>query len=147
MKQLVNVCIALIITVTPSMLDAQTVSFAYDNAGNRVSRTLEEAGGGLKSLAKSDTTEIEEEIIEEEMIDGETKIFPNPTHGKITIDFFPDDEEAYFLSVNNLSGNQLHNQRIYEGKSELDLSKYSPGTYVITIYNNEKSSRWIILKI
>ncbi len=125
----------------------QTVSFAYDNAGNRIGRSFEEDGGGLKSLAKNDTLEIGNEDIEEELINGGTRVFPNPTHGLITIDFHPDDEGLYFLIVSNLAGYQLSNQRIFEGKNELDISKYPPGTYVITIYSDEKSSKWIIIKI
>lgn len=139
----------ILLLATTNILWCQTVSFTYDDAGNRLSRTYDpEGGGGLKSLTKSDTIEIAEEAIEEEMIHAETKIFPNPTHGNITLDFYPEDEdEVYRLSVNNLSGYQLHNQRVFKGRNLIDLSNYPPGTYVITIYNKEKYSKWIILKV
>lgn len=141
--------VVLLLCTSSITLFCQTVSFTYDNAGNRLSRTLdEEGGGGLKSLVKSDTLEVEEETIEEEMINAETKIFPNPTHGNITIDFWPENTEVeYSLSVNNLSGYELINKRIFEGKNHLDLSKYPSGTYLITIYSKDKYSKWIILKI
>ncbi len=147
MKPILFQSIGLLFLMTCVALEAQKVSFTYDNAGNRIDRTLEEVGGGLKSLAMSDTVIVEDEIIEEEMIKGEIKIFPNPTDGKITIDFFPDDQGSYYLSVTNLTGYRIIERLIFGGKNELDISGYSPGIYVITIFSEEKSNKWVILKI
>lgn len=125
---------------------SQTVTFSYDNAGNRISRTLETQQGGLKSLGRIDTIVIEEEI-EEDVLEAETNLFPNPTSGLITIEFYPDDEQKYFIAVNTISGYLLINQEIFKGENIIDISKYPPGSYLITIYSEKIRKQWNILKI
>lgn len=137
----------LLMILLASAAMAQSVSFSYDNAGNRTGRTLDEEPSGLKSLAISDSLEIEKEPEVEELINGMTRIFPNPTKGKIRIEFYPEDENIYYLSVYSLQGYQLINKRIFEGTNELDISDYPYGTYVIKIFSNESTSKWLILKI
>lgn len=146
MKPIIVLCsIVFFISISQISL-AQSVSFSYDGAGNRISRTYEEEGGGLKSLLMSDSLEIVEEEIEN-LISEKTRIFPNPTTGVITIDFVSEDEDVFHISVTNLNGYQLINKRIFEGENELDISMYPPGTYMIIIYSEQVSSKWIIQKI
>lgn len=77
--------------------------------------------------------------IDENIFDGNVKIYPNPTNNIITVDL-------KLLSRNDLEINLMDNvgriltnkkyQSITELKEAIDLSQYAAGTYILTI-NNE----------
>ncbi|MFN8143192.1 MAG: T9SS type A sorting domain-containing protein [Bacteroidia bacterium] len=64
------------------------------------------------------------------------EIFPNPTSGKVSIQFNSADENSFYqISVFDLSGRELHKQNglatVGLNLYELDLSKLSSGIYLI----------------
>lgn len=146
MKSTVLICLGILAAIHSNSLVAQTVTFSYDNAGNRISRTLQTEQGGLKSLGRTDTIVIEDDI-SEELPNAETRIFPNPTDGVMTIEFYPDDEEQYIVSVHNISGYMLLQQQIAPGENVIDISLNPPGTYLITIYSKYKRKKWNVQKL
>ena len=77
-----------------STLSAQTVRYAYDEAGNRVERYIDMTPG-LRSAAIAETEETEEtnedtprEELQDRLLSNLIHIYPNPTDGllKVQID-------------------------------------------------------------
>jgi len=67
---------------------AQTISYAYDNAGNRISRTI------LLSTSPQGVKKAEDPVLVEYQI-GERKItvYPNPTKGKLAVEITGGNEK------------------------------------------------------
>jgi len=83
-----------------SLLHSQNkVNFGYDNAGNRISRTI----SLLKSAPTSDSEEEPPVVYSEMLSDIEIKIYPNPTDGllKVEIRNLPEKQTDFW---NNTSG-------------------------------------------
>jgi Ca-activated chloride channel family protein len=57
------------------------------------------------------------------------KLFPNPTKGKLTIEY---EGPAGQLSITDVRGNTVRNINLEEGESELDFSDLGNGIYVAT---------------
>lgn len=64
------------------------------------------------------------------------KIFPNPSHGKFNIDFYPSNETIYFSVVDMVGQNVLDFKKTYvagQTIETLDLSNQAEGIYIVTI--------------
>ncbi|OJV25454.1 MAG: hypothetical protein BGO32_00070 [Bacteroidetes bacterium 37-13] len=63
-------------------------------------------------------------------------IYPNPSHGKFNIDFYPSDETIYFSVVDMVGQNVLDFKKTYvagQTIETLDLSNQAEGIYIVTI--------------
>lgn len=65
-------------------------------------------------------------------------IYPNPTSGKLTIEF--KDEEIEFISVINLLGEELMSRKLnqHPTKLELDITTFSEGIYYLSLNSKDK---------
>lgn len=63
-------------------------------------------------------------------------VHPNPTNGRITIDYLGQEGT---VSITNLNGKViLQNQPLKAGSTEIDLSAYAKGVYIISVQTREK---------
>lgn len=118
------------------------VHYKYDLEGNCISRNVIM----LKKNISSDHQKDKNPIFE----DKETKIiiYPNPTKGLLKIEI-PDyiQNENSFFSIYDLNG-KLHKKIKVEGiETQLDLSNYKDGVYILQINRNGKNSSWKIIKV
>jgi len=60
---------------------------------------------------------------------GEEVIFPNPTNGHVSVNAVPGDR----ITLLDLAGKTLLNERAKSAVEQLDLSSYASGTYIIRI--------------
>jgi hypothetical protein len=71
----------------------------------------------------------------------ETKVYPNPTTGQLTIEFVSLAGGKYNLTVTDMSGREVFNQDITaaSGRNEhrIDLEKANPGMYLLYIRDNQ----------
>jgi hypothetical protein len=71
----------------------------------------------------------------------ETKVYPNPTTGQITVEFTSEMGGAYNLTVTDMSGRSIFNQDVTatSGKNEqrIDLSQANPGMYMLYIRDTQ----------
>lgn len=125
-----------------SALTAQTVSFTYDQAGNRTGRTSE-AGGVTKSLMVSDSVEMN--LDPDESFD--IRIYPNPTFGIIDIVIESDIKKDNELSIINMTGVEIFQQVATQQRFQIDLSPYPPGNYFIRLKSNSFLKYWKIMKL
>jgi hypothetical protein len=80
-------------------------------------------------------------------------IYPNPSTGKVTIQFTQPDSEATSIILADMIGNPiqtLSNKFLESGNQsiELDVSSFSSGTYIIRVQNQHLSNiyKLIIIK-
>jgi len=144
MKRIFTLALAFIASACIQLLYGQNkVTFGYDNAGNRISRTI-----SLLKSAPTSESEDEPPVIYSEMLsDIEIKIYPNPTHGllKVEICNLPEKQTAE-VSLYDLSGRLITHRKTVDVSTEIDLSGQSDGIYVMKITAGEYQTEWRIIK-
>ena len=75
--------------------------------------------------------------IRDEKINKNFKVFPNPTNGKITVEFESLDEDQE-VSVYNLLGQKIATSITSNRIAQFDLYNEESGMYFIKIENNSK---------
>ena len=125
--------------------------YEYDAAGNRIIRSvLIIPAPQQKSMDwQSDTTDLDElENFYEDKVGGiSLKIFPNPTTSVITLQIEDaQDKVEGTITLYNLSGAKIGEQRITSQRTEIDMSSYPIATYLATIRINGKTGYWKIVK-
>lgn len=135
MKKLVTLFCGLMASV---VVFSQQLNYAYDDAGNRICRTI---SLGLKS-ANAHQNEFTETIAKKEV-----KIYPNPVEGLLSVSISGfDDGIVSELSIYNIAGNLVKRVKITDKLTPLDMSSLSSGTYVLQISINGEKSVWKIVK-
>ncbi|MDR1372203.1 MAG: T9SS type A sorting domain-containing protein [Dysgonamonadaceae bacterium] len=143
---------------TTSETEKRLIKFAYDAAGNRISRTITLLPNttlrSAKNEASTEEVEVEVEGIEEPEVHSEVineteiRIYPNPTRGmlKVEIDNLPSGNFANIL-LYDLSGRLIEIKQKVEFSTEFNLVSQPAGTYImkITAEGVEQTS-WKIIK-
>lgn len=135
MKKLVILLCGLMATI---VVNSQQLSYSYDAAGNRISRTI---FLGLKS-ADGQQQEFTETIAKKEV-----KIYPNPVESllSVSIEGFGNETVSECL-IYTLAGTLVKREKIRGGLTTLDMSSFSSGTYVLQILIDGEKSVWKIVK-
>jgi hypothetical protein len=155
-----------------SNLFCQNVDFSYDDNGNRISRilTVEQLKQNtvvfpvinpkslkiLENVKGSEGTEYskdsETEASTTERIRSEDGkivilIYPNPTKGIIKIDIsnMPPESNSE-MRLYDLSGMELVVKRNFDSFSEIDISLFKDGIYILRIKINDRMTDWKIVK-
>ena len=117
---------------------SQQLSYTYDAAGNRISRTIVL---GLKSA------DVQKQEFTETIARKEIKIYPNPVESLLSVSIAGYD--AGIVSecfVYNMAGALIKREKISGEITTLDMSSFSSGTYVLQISVNGEKSVWKIVK-
>jgi hypothetical protein len=144
-------------------LFSQRVEFTYDENGNRLTRTIvvEQLQAKsvqfpvlntaiLKSSENTNTIAPDVDAKEGTMSEGSltiTNVYPNPNKGllKINISNMPPDSKTE-MTLYDLSGVELIVKRNFEGYSEIDISKFRDGIYILQIKINGNITSWKVVK-
>lgn len=127
-------------------LQAQTVEYSYDQAGNRTSRQIVNLGSG-SSQAKRNTETADSIVVKDILGKLEVKIFPNPTKGALGVELTGINPEITTrISVYGGQGAQLYNVVATEGFNPLDFSKYPEGWYILRIEAGTERKEYKIIK-
>lgn len=151
--------IPLILVLTRfGILTGQTVEYAYDNNGNRISRSIvvEELQSksisfpvinpkSLKAVENALMAETQEIIPEEGELN--TIVYPNPNKGllKIEISNMP-LESRKEMRLYDLSGTELIIKKDFDSYSELDINRLKDGIYILRIKINERLFDFKVIK-
>ena len=146
MKQPVIILLTMLLSVFISVVcHAQTtVEFTYDNSGNRITRTVISLKSAGIQPGSSDSDQ-EDELLEDQIGLQATRIYPNPTKGLLRIDFPNLDNQEAAIRVFDSHG-KLIVQQPAAGSTEVDLSIYPPGFYIMTIHVGQDRKEWKIIK-
>jgi len=125
---------------------AQTVSFTYDGDGNMTQRKVLSLGGpsGMKAEHKDTLSAAPvSDIIGVQKI----TIYPVPTKGifQVAVTSIDWKQNNYFC-IYSLSGAKLMQRKITNESTNVDISAYSSGTYLLDLFLGEKVSRWKVIK-
>ena len=122
------------------MASAQ-VSFGYDAAGNRVSRTITLTRSAL--VTKTDSVKPATEMLG----DMQVKIYPNPTKGQLSVEIngLPDGDDGA-IRIYSMQGELILEQQVSYSRVNLDISGQPVGTYIMRINVGGKNTTWKIIK-
>ncbi len=123
------------------------LSFAYDEAGNRVSKELIFLTPSVRSSENVDSLQ-NKNFVKEYITHYEVRLYPNPTYGRLAIEIPNLDKPnmEWSISIHKLNGNLLQSQRVAGRRVELDITSYEAGLYLLFIRLGKEESRWKIIK-
>jgi len=137
MKKLI---ILILLLQTAVIINAQSVSYTYDNAGNRIARTF--------TMSKSPAAPVEAiKELPDLIAEKSVVIYPNPTKGTITVDIkdYVSKMDVEF-QLTDLSGRTIANRKAASKTQTFDLSGQIAGVYLLQIRINNESVVWKIVK-
>jgi len=142
MKKILSILFISLLCVLVQVQAQTTVGFTYDLDGNMIQRKIVIFTSPSVKPENKDTASVSD-------ITGEQKIniYPNPTHGlfKVAIKILDSKQKNYFL-LYSLSGTKLQQQNISDINTEINISNYAAGTYLLDVILGDKVSRWKIIK-
>ena len=126
------------------MAQQQMVSYAYDNAGNRISRKVVDLNSNPPHAKKfvEDPPPVEEQL-------GERKIaiYPNPTKGALAVEITGgNDKDKLSIVLISAQGIQLQTMKAEVGKTPVDMHLYPSGWYILRIQAGDKVTEFKIIK-
>lgn len=124
----------------------QTISYAYDNAGNRIQRVIIVQKAEL--ISEEITSIDETSMYYIESIDTkEVKIFPNPTSGNITVSI-PQDLKILGATVQIVSvqGTVIEKRIVENSNEQFDLYSAPSGIYSLLITTPTSQRVWKVIK-
>ena len=103
--------------------------------GTPYGASLSGAGGSLEVSASYGESNYEESALsaEELSIQGNVRVFPNPTTYMVNVDLSQLSKGEYQLYLVDLQGKVVYQQTTTEKSIELDMGNYSTGSYVLKV--------------
>ncbi|MDM8162163.1 T9SS type A sorting domain-containing protein [Labilibaculum sp. K2S] len=150
MKNILTI-ILLILFTTICGMSQNNISFTYDVAGNRVSRTINLSstksginGGDTEKLSFEKSEDFFTEILAEK----EIKIYPNPTRGQLRVDIlgYEDLDSNSSIQVFTTGGALLYKSNTPSQTNDINLSDKPAGLYLMVITIGSEKSTWKIIK-
>lgn len=140
--------LSLLLLTTTICVVAQTrsVYFSYDNAGNRISRTivLPTASRGKRVVADSVKTEIYTDTFAEYQL----YVSPNPTYGELKIELCGLPEGAsYHLLIVSASGKVIINRTTQDNPTITNLTDCPSGIYIMRIQYQDYAKDFKIIRL
>lgn len=123
---------------------SQIVNYAYDNSGNRTSRTLTMS----KSLLnEKDTSNINTEKITEQVGEQSIVVYPNPVREEVNVELSGYDENLDgSITIFDQGGRLIINQQQISTRNTFNLSRYSKGIYFMIIKIGAKQTKYTIIR-
>jgi YD repeat-containing protein len=138
--------ILLLLLLAASALQSQaqnTVKYTYDQAGNRLLRTIALGQQDVKRNYQPTDSVVIKETIGEHTI----KVFPNPTRGALGVDIQGvDPKQELRLIMYSGAGAVLYNQPATEGINPIDMTQYPQGWYVLRVVAGTEKREYKIVK-
>ena len=128
-----------------SVYAQNTVSFTYDDCGNRIKRSLqlrkvEENGKNVE--AKNEYVSFANDSIGAVMV----SLFPNPTEGRVTVSFSDNSDAPIDAVLTSITGTIIERQSFVGNQHEFDLSSQPAGIYLLKLILGDETRTWKIVK-
>lgn len=135
------ICV-LVILLSCFYANAQMVGFEYDDDGNMKLRKIITVGASTVKASEEQTISVEEKIDELKII-----IYPNPTSGLFQVSISNiDSKQRNYYNIYSLNGSLLIKKEIDSSMTDIDISAFSKGTYLMDLFLGDKISRWKVIK-
>ena len=136
--------ILILFTIAGRAQSQNMVSYAYDNAGNRISRKI--------VLLSSNPTHVKQDTIapspvEEQLGERKLTVYPNPTKGELKVEITSGNnkDEISFRLISG-KGVQLQSRKASNGTTPIDMTLYPPGWYILQVKVGDKVTEIKIIK-
>jgi len=125
-------------------VNCQSISFDYDDSGNRTDRIIP-----LKSTGSSSSNDINpaDEVFTDSSADMDIIIYPNPFTSELNIEISgTTDNKPVSLILLDFSGKLILTRENASEITTLNLSGLAPGNYFLQIKAGSKTIPWKIVK-
>lgn len=129
----------------PVRLQSQTstIEYTYDAAGNRTGRAVIV----LRSVVIAEEKEEQPFVAFDLFADLSVRIHPNPTKGFVTVVILNlQQEQQVDLLLFDITGKMLISKQNAGTSTDMDLSGYVNGTYILKVVSGENVYDWKIIK-
>jgi len=120
----------------------QTVTFAYDLNGNRITREIlfgkQERNGETSEEFLPTATDFFETM--------EVSLYPNPTNDKFFVELKGDTNEKAEATLTHISGAVLEKRILTNSLESFDLSDHAVGVYLLRIEVGNETHIWKVIK-
>ena len=125
------------------MAQQQIVSYAYDNAGNRISRKIVNITPPPSHVKKA----VEDPIpVEEQLGERKITVYPNPTKGALAVEITGgNDKDELRIMLISAQGVQLQNLKVEKGINPIDMHTYPPGWFILRVKAGDKMTEFKLL--
>jgi len=129
-------------------LAAQDLIYTHDANGNRIIR---ETMVLKTNNTGNDSTQAHNESVQEAretyLMGNLIVVYPNPTAGVIVLETADAEAlEGAQVQVLDANGRQIKQQTIVAQQTEIDLSSFANGVYIVRITFNGRSKEWRVVK-
>jgi len=131
----------------------------YQSTGNIGELNLTEEGSYTVVASKGNCIHPESEAViiiitgfEDNLSAKEISFYPNPVNNKLTLEMGADfsvDKGAKIV-ISNVSGKEVYNKiynALFSGQTEIDMSSYESGIYLVRVINGDKITQYKIRKL
>ncbi len=123
----------------------QKLVYAYDAAGNRISRTIVIPPQGVKSARGNNPTP--PSAFYDTLGEKQVKLYPNPVTTSLTVEVTGFDEKsAGEYLILDMQGKQLVKGKMQAATFQVNMSAYTPGTYLLHLILNGEKTVWKVIK-
>lgn len=136
------ICVLLLFLSIGLYSQSPNVSFEYDDDGNMKLRKIIVTAPATIKRNQPDEVPVEDKLGEKKIV-----IYPNPTYGvfQLSVSGLSTKESNYYC-LYSLNGTLLLKRSIATEITNVDISAFSVGAYLMDIYLGEKVSRWKVIK-
>lgn len=125
-------------------MHSQTVSYTYDQAGNRISRKVVPLNSSPQQVGKQ---HVDSTCIQDMMGERTITVYPNPTRGALGVEINGGDtEEALHIILFSGQGVQLYNSTAQPGINPVDMAAYPKGWYILRVQAGEERKEFKVIK-
>ena len=121
-----------------------TVSFGYDDNGNRTSQSYASKQGGKGTLEEPSKTT---STVLDFHGDMRVSLYPNPAKDKLTLTIQnKPDELSLVFKVTTISGTTLSEMPLMDNTLSFDMSVLPSGIYMFQLIGGDRKHIWKVIK-
>lgn len=149
MKTSYKILLTLIMLAFASVSIAQnaTVTYLYDDCGNRIQRTIGFKKSDDKSPVKNaPNDEVWLADVNDSFAGASLSLFPNPTADRFYLVLFGQEAISVHATLCTMEGSIIDERDITHSNEEFDLSGKAAGIYLIHLRASNETKTWKIIK-
>lgn len=121
------------------------ISYAYDQAGNRISRKV------INLTTTPNPTHVKKDQdpapVEDQLGERKITVYPNPTKGMLGVEIAGvDNKDELQVMIFDVKGRELLTKRVQKGVTLINISQYPTGWYVLRVQAGKKMTEFKIVK-
>ncbi len=122
-------------------LSAETVTYGYDEAGNRITREIV-----VEKMSMPPLGEISADVSEQKD-DDRISVYPNPTYGEVNVEMNGyDNADSCMLYLFDMSGREILQMEMQSAITNFDISDCADGIFILRVILDGRSYAWKIIK-